>query len=219
MRYALRAGLSFCRDGDRFVFLDVPADRYFMLPEAKAESFARLVDRRSLARDDEANLQALLGRVLVQTGGCALRTTVPPPNASRSLLDEPGRAALHRTVCAWLGFSYARFQVRHLGLAALLRRLQRLKNAAAPARSDAMPVLEQAVAAFARAGRLVSINDRCLAHSAAIAVWLVRRRVAATLVIGVAVDPFQAHCWVQVDDLLVNERVDVARDYIPILVA
>jgi hypothetical protein len=38
------------------------------------------------------------------------------------------------------------------------------------------------------------------------------------LVIAVSLRPFLAHSWVQQGDVLLNERVDVARTFTPILV-
>lgn len=47
---------------------------------------------------------------------------------------------------------------------------------------------------------------------------LSRRRTTASLVIGVKVSPFGAHAWVQDGEVVLNDFVDVARIYTPILV-
>ncbi|RYM07421.1 lasso peptide biosynthesis B2 protein [Sphingobium cupriresistens] len=38
------------------------------------------------------------------------------------------------------------------------------------------------------------------------------------VVLGVQLGPFSAHCWVQHEDRLVNDRVDMVRTFTPILV-
>jgi Transglutaminase-like superfamily len=46
----------------------------------------------------------------------------------------------------------------------------------------------------------------CLQRSAATAMFLKRRGVKAELVIGVQMLPFQSHAWVEVDEIVVNDK-------------
>ena len=64
---------------------------------------------------------------------------------------------------------------------------------------------------------VISPLDNCLSQSVAIAGRLLHRNVRATLIIGVRLGPFNAHCWVQRDDRLVNDRFDMVRMFTPIL--
>jgi hypothetical protein len=46
--------------------------------------------------------------------------------------------------------------------------------------------------------------------------FLARRGLYANLVFAVTTDPFAAHCWAQVDDLVLNDSVGNAQSYTPI---
>lgn len=57
----------------------------------------------------------------------------------------------------------------------------------------------------------------CLFDSVALLHFLLKFGVHADWVFGVRVAPFGAHCWVQVDSLLVNDICDNVRCYVPIM--
>jgi hypothetical protein len=44
-----------------------------------------------------------------------------------------------------------------------------------------------------------------------------RAGIRPTLVFGVSADPFAAHCWVQLDDIVLTGDLDTARQFTPIL--
>jgi hypothetical protein len=60
-------------------------------------------------------------------------------------------------------------------------------------------------------------RDRCLPQSIAITRHLRRRSIPAILVLGVSGRPFAAHSWVQVEDMVINDTVDHASRFTPIL--
>ncbi|MDP9424243.1 MAG: lasso peptide biosynthesis B2 protein [Pseudomonadota bacterium] len=65
---------------------------------------------------------------------------------------------------------------------------------------------------FMTARRLVPIKPNCLLDSLSLLRWLGPARSGAMLVFGAKLDPFAAHCWVQADDLLLNDALEaVAR--------
>ncbi|RZM28193.1 MAG: lasso peptide biosynthesis B2 protein, partial [Sphingomonas sp.] len=68
------------------------------------------------------------------------------------------------------------------------------------------------------ARRLWSSRDRCLPRSLALAHALRASGSAARLVLGVALNPFTAHAWVQDGDRVVNDTLDHAALFTPILV-
>lgn len=57
----------------------------------------------------------------------------------------------------------------------------------------------------------------CLFDSLALVYFLLRQGVRPEWVFGVKVAPFGAHCWVQVDSVLVNDTLDNVRAYVPIM--
>jgi len=65
---------------------------------------------------------------------------------------------------------------------------------------------------FIAVRRLLPIRANCLLDSLALLRWLGPAGRTAMLVFGAKLDPFAAHCWVQVDDVLLNDTLEtVAR--------
>jgi len=218
MLYQLRPGLSYCRTGGRLVFFDSDKDRYFALaPECQA-TFDQLARGEPLAEADRSRLQALEHEILVRSGGSPLIESRRPSEVTGTLWDEAGPASAGAVLTALLALTRARGAIRAGRLAALLEQLRSRKAGLQQARHREPTSARRVAAAFKKASSWLSTHDQCLPHSLAIADCLFRRGVAATLVIGVLWGPFRAHCWVQLDDLLVNDRVDLVRDFTPILV-
>jgi hypothetical protein len=57
----------------------------------------------------------------------------------------------------------------------------------------------------------------CLWDSLALIEFLARRRLYPLWVFGVQAQPFGAHCWLQADDLLLNEATEYAGQFTPIM--
>lgn len=69
---------------------------------------------------------------------------------------------------------------------------------------------------FARARRLVPLSGNCLTDSLALVRWLHEHGAGATLIFGVKLDPFAAHCWVQTNEVLLNDHVERVERFIPV---
>lgn len=217
MPIGLRSGITFCQVSDRLVFLDVAADRYFVL-EPKAEAgFRRLMDGTC---NGAPELAPLLRRgILVDSADiCPPRQCEPPPPPRMSVLDAHLPDVPVRTVLAAAsGLIRIRLQLCIGGLGSMLRSFAESK-ARSGDWTPSVGVVERVAAAFEYSARLTRSHDQCLARSVAVATKLAASGVAADLVIGVHVRPFGAHCWIQVADRLVNDRYDAVRAYTPILV-
>ena len=81
-----------------------------------------------------------------------------------------------------------------------------------------MDGIGRVAAAFARADRYLSPLDQCLPRSLALAEALAGLRLAGRLVVGVRLRPFLAHSWVQTDRVVLNDRPDIVRTFVPLLV-
>jgi hypothetical protein len=201
--------------GDRLVFLDTIADRYFCLHvEAEAE-FRRLAGAGDPATESGPlkSTRPSIGMGEIQARRCAETRTI-----RQSLLDRPPVAAdLLATARAVLRLQQARLRFTLLGLAPAFVSFTKAKRRSA-GRSASADSLVATLAGFRAAERMLSIHDQCLSHSYAIARYLLGCGIDAELILGVRIGPFAAHCWVQHRAWLVNDRLDTVRTFTPILV-
>ncbi|TYC98005.1 lasso peptide biosynthesis B2 protein [Novosphingobium sp. BW1] len=220
MGFTLRNGISFCRVGDRIIFLDIVADRYFCLSPEAEHSFRALVEGGTPPPDD-AHVQGLLARGVLMTSAAqqapvACRPIVMPLTSVLDLdLPQPALAGTTSALC-YLATTRVRLKMAGLGqtLSWLSTRKSRLPT------SPALPEgqVERIMAGFVSAARIASQIDLCLANSIAVASRMIAKGIRPDVVLGVQLGPFSAHCWVQHGDQLVNDRVDMVRTFTPILV-
>jgi Transglutaminase-like superfamily len=215
MDLRLQPGVSFCLVADRVVFLDLEPDRYFCLSPGAQQTFLRAIES-----DDEA-LIARLAAVIPLS-----RDPDHPPIARCPDVGEPAGSLLdmllpcadwRSTMLAASSLVMAKARLRVCGLAGTVRHLARRKRRL-PRRAAREDDLLQAVSAYSRLRYIASESDQCLPRSVAVAGRLAAMGLPAALVIGVKLQPFAAHAWVQSGDWLANDRVDVVRDFTPILI-
>lgn len=221
MPLCLRPGLSFCRVADRVIFLDLAADRYFCLSAPAEVALMQYLDEgdRSGPSAELASLRTM--GLLNEQAGCRIPAPCAAPTIPEvSLLDEPLPHVGAMPIVTALGdLAASRVRLKALGLNRTLAAIRRRKAKLA---DDHNPhpdyQLRRTIAAFRGADGIISTLDNCLSQSVAVAGRLLREGVATTLVIGVRLGPFNAHCWVQRGDRLVNDRFDMVRMFTPILV-
>lgn len=78
--------------------------------------------------------------------------------------------------------------------------------------------LSAVVRRFLSARRLVPVKGNCLTDSLALLRLLGPAGHGAMLVFGVKLNPFAAHCWVQADDLVLNDRLENVASFSPVRV-
>ncbi|WP_372362202.1 lasso peptide biosynthesis B2 protein [Xanthomonas sp. NCPPB 1325] len=221
-RYTLRDDLSFCRIGERLVFLDVGNDRYFRLPSAQEHSLLAY-----LAHDpvSELEINALVEPGLLVEGAQA--AACPQPSVmpvARSAIEMPipaRRPQLFETLEVLALVLSTRLALKRTPLSKILgslsagvqqRGMQQCSVAGLEQR------LTDAASVFRHARLWVPVEMRCLLDSVALARFLRRRQLDARIVFGVALDPFSAHCWVQAGDLVLNDTVGNVHAHTPIRV-
>lgn len=207
----LHPALSFCRLEDQFLFLDLAADRYFALGTELAKAFASLLAGTATNETRDALLER---GVLVPSGGLPIEPC-PARVPQTSLLDGTPPRPSHLQVArlAWR-FAQTRRSLRRRGLANVAAKLTAARNASSR-HPDGLQ-LGLGAAAYERLVLYRGAHDLCLPHSLALARYLADRGVAAEVVLGVQLRPFSAHCWVECEDRLVNDRLDRVRLYTPI---
>lgn len=186
----------------RPVFADIQEDSYFMLePDEESVFLAKL---RAYSNGDDLHLE--VGRQHLQLVNCA------PPEASvlqNSILTS--RPALRDLIAVWWLLAAARRSIRVSTIAETLGKIKRRKQS--PPRNDKVLKLAER---FVVARKLVPIPRNCLADSVALLRWLARHGERATLVFGVKLDPFAAHCWVQTDAVLLNDHLEHVERFTPV---
>lgn len=179
------------------LFLDLEADSYFLL-----------------ADEEDAVAPAPIGASARRAGLPAEAEPTSPDLPPASLLDQEVRPRFSTAVLQlWLTRRRVRRQLSRRPLASILADLQKPRSGAFTSRRS---VAHDALA-FARARPLIPGQPHCLLDSLCLLSWLKHRMASATLVFGAKLDPFAAHCWVEGDGMLLNDRLDTVEKFTPIL--
>lgn len=218
MNYQLRAGLAFCFVNARPVFLDVSRDRYFMTKVSLEAPFKQFVAGGDPKRE---SLDRLMRAGILETAAGQRGVPSPPDIAAprRSVIEEmrgERRAGLAAAAKTALCLMRSRRRLRRDGFAGAIDWLRARKPYAVATRHA---FIEALAAEFQSARCLFPAPPNCLPDSLALIEYLSQQGFAANLVIGVRLDPFGAHCWVQTREALLNEAADYAASFTPILTA
>ena len=220
MSFVLSRGTSFCETGGHFIFLDLAGDRYHALTDEAEQSFRRLSTGARLTSRDRAVLPGLVADgLLLPTSDDRRPVACPAPaRPERSLVDEdcpvPSKT-LGRTL---FRLAQSSLMLKLRPLRAVLRGLEERKRRRNAPRQPSIATLVEVATAFRRGALVVAPLDQCLPSSIAVAHALLDRRCRPDLVIGVRLQPFGAHCWVQHGNIVLNESLDQVRNFTPILV-
>lgn len=205
----LKAGVHAAAVGDALILLDLVGDDYLCLPGAGA-AIAVTEDGAVEVRD------AATAAVLREAGLLGARPVSPPAPLPRRpsatvIHDPPGRRP---DPALW---------VQGLEAALAVRRGRKRGGVsdylalAGPRGGDRSPgCVVEAARAFWRMAPWLPIEGECLVRSALLMRFLSRRGLEADWVFGVRLWPFMAHCWVQLDELCLNDDVERLAAYTPI---
>jgi hypothetical protein len=143
-----------------------------------------------------------------------LDSEAPAPGHGNPHLVEPAsvHAAPHLLVLtAFLAFTFVDVVVHTLGFAVLRRRLGQC--AVRRSRTDEDAEQSRVLSAIDQAAMYYPYETKCL-HRSLVAAWLLRRHgVSAQLVIGCRHTPFYGHAWVEVKNVVVNDKNEVKSLY------
>lgn len=215
----LRPGISHRSFEGCAIILDIEEDRYWQVSGRMGAALDRVAkgEAKALSPDDLGALETL-GLVErhqenMPTPGCA---TLPVPVSSAIEGDactQRFRVAEALEVAS-LTFA-ARRMVRRRSLRALLDDVApEHRHGRQAQRTDALLLARR----FHRYRRLVPLSALCLPDTIAFLRFAARRDCFPHLVFGVEAWPFAAHCWAQADDCVLNDALDHARAFAPILV-
>ncbi|MDF0491133.1 lasso peptide biosynthesis B2 protein [Sphingobium sp. H39-3-25] len=214
---SVRENLHHCFCGGRAIFLDAAAGRYFCLPPAGETAFEAFV--RGAANPEQ--IDWLRCRNILTIQPAAVTSATPShPNA----LDTSAPVALPFDANAGL---IALATVERLsallilkinGFPRIYRHLARKRRATRlSGGTGTSSNVDAVVGAFAATDFLFGRTNTCLPRSLAFLSMCNRRGYYPQLVIGVRVNPFTAHCWIQDQSRILTDSVDQVRIFTPIL--
>lgn len=213
----LSDGIFFCECSNQLVILDERRDRYFGLTPSLATLLKHAAEVSPLHCPEIERLQEL---GILRPGGerSVAPTDVQVPTSS--VLEGPAftsSPSLTLFPAVVRSFAAAYWGLKLLGLSETLRIAERWKSQAEPTVNSSPREMYRLAGAFEAARRLLPLKSQCLPNSLALARLLTRWGfVEFELVIGVKIHPFAAHCWVQDQDMLLNEASDYAATFTPI---
>jgi len=223
MGYRLCEGLSVCLIEERCIFLDIRGDRYFGLEPERNAFFLELVRGSRAPGENHPQVKWFMtSSILIRVPSDEVPNFCHfPPRPCHSLIEETippstGRYAGRAVLCLVRTMVSLRFR----SLAKMIERIgdERPLVAGFQPSGKRQAELVEVAWAFHKAGRVISLVDQCLPKSIAMKRFLGSHRLSSTLVIGVALKPFTAHCWVQCDDVVMSDSLDNVRTFTPILV-
>jgi len=220
MDFTIRENIYCCGCAGRIILLDTQADRYFLLPHEVGPAFLRLWNCEPAEDRDQLDLGRLRSAGVVVTGrkaprrDCSLPEIVPPSSELTAI--EPIRRRRIDVVCAaayqlkaWLG-------IRTRPIVKILADLGPTSSEHPDGSEAADARLLRIATAFRATTGIFRQQDQCLPRSIAFKRMCKAHGVKATLVIGVTLDPFSAHAWVQSGGRVLNDTLERVRCFTPI---
>jgi hypothetical protein len=194
----LPSWVSSCEIDGQVVFLDVLANRYSRLEKEAASA---------LGRGDVDSLQPSLRRLIEDRHW--LNSNAEGARSSCCAITRRQIASAFRSLAS------ARFTIALRGFDELLWWVQRNNTIA---QTEGPPASNRSglISAFEYVERFAIRRDRCLLRSIGLQHLLAQNGYESTLVFGVRLHPFEAHCWLQDDDLILNDTIEMVGPFEPI---
>jgi hypothetical protein len=229
--YLLAPHVFPCVSGQQVVLMDLERDKYVAVVPAhrladKVRGWPVDAAQASGVHGADADADELISRMLAQgmlvtdprLGKPAVPVAIPRPERT---LVEFAFGERPRTRAAYL-LRFARSFLR-AQLSLKLAPLQSIVSAARERKARmgcaAACDLREPVTAFSRLRPLFyTVRAACLLDSLTLLNFLGADGIRPDWVFGVKTEPFDAHCWLQQGEVLLNDVPDRVRQYSPILV-
>lgn len=181
------------------VFMDIAEDFYFRLEPDEERAF--LASLKKSGRQIEPVVHGLVRGWEPQEWSIEPGPLPPQPKRALPGPRNLGYPNLLEVVAVARLLLAVRRALRTRPIGDILESLIGKSGRSSAARDPITPAI-----AFRNARRLVPLRGNCLSDSLALMRWLAGHGEGATLVFGVKLDPFAAHCWVQSGDVLLNDH-------------
>ena len=215
MHYRMRDNLSWCASNGQAVFLDLASDRYFRLrPEddQKFQSWAATGETSGFDPGDLIRAGVLVQCDRQQPPRAKTETTMPAIEFGEEAGPPPRLVDIVRALAA------QRRAARDLGRGKLAFLIEAVKADGAPrSGADSEAAARRIAAVFASTPLSFRKADRCLPRALAAQAMCRKLGVRPTVVFGVRLQPFAAHCWLQLGPHVIVGDLEQARMFVPIL--
>jgi hypothetical protein len=214
MPFHVSDDVSWCVYAGQAVFLDLRRDRYFRL---RPEQNAVFLQWAKTGTEPEG-LNRLTECGLLTAGAPRPPMAVSHPLPVRDAgVDLPRSVRTFDIVRAFVAWRRSSASLRRRRLADIVREMEE-DTGAARGTADADTRIARIAASFASTALSFRKADQCLPR--ALAAWALCRRIGVSpaIVLGVRLEPFAAHCWVQWNDAVVVGGLEEARMFTPIRV-
>lgn len=225
-----------CLADNRLVFLDLRLNQYLCLDQKNTEiaisflpDFAGAQPNPQAGKcvtDDENQqrvLEALIARGLFatrDTGG--KEVTLGSIQAPAATLVEGARQKPSIRISHWRAFLNASlrasWKLRYYSMQRVAHSVRNRKNRRGQSRTMPRATLCELVAIFHYLRPFYVTKYLCLYDSLALVEFLAAYRCYPQWTFGVTAEPFGAHCWVQEQDLVLNDTVERIGRYTPIMI-
>jgi len=232
----LAAHVRACRVGDQMIFLDLLRSKYIGMggPQISALSDMILGTAAGNGLPTQTSDTAPLGKCIRRLRKQQLLSNEPAlePTERSPVLDTPAATwavdvpdrqvpfEWGQLLRLWRSAFIASAWLRRRSLADIAQRLVALRARQPSRQRQASPeAMRASVESYMRLRPFaLSANDRCLNDSLTLIHFLATQGLFARWVIGVRVNPFGAHSWAQVGDVVLNDYPERVRHFQPILI-
>jgi hypothetical protein len=200
-------------DGD-LIFLDAELDRYSCITRSDAGPVMSALGGSPMLGDmDDVTSELQEAGLLVQGRGSGFRPVAP--GLAVGNLHDLASAELPITFATITRLMASAVEAAIKVRSKPARWLNSLGCASDGSTSRAATLALQ----FERLRPWVPKSGRCLPNSLMLMSFLRRHGVPAQIVVGVRSFPFEAHCWIQHNGVVLNDTVEHVSWYVPIAVA
>lgn len=204
-------GVHLARLDEDIIVLDLGADAYNCLLGV-ADALALEHDGAIVAGDIALATDLVAAGIATDTAPALPRMAPVSPARELPRIATPSRIeTLHAAIA--LALASRRFRDK-----SLVEMIAVDAPAAAPVVPNDEARLDRLVAAVRAARPWVPYEGECLQRSFQLRRFLADAGIATCWYFGVRTWPFAAHCWLQIDDLVLGDRLERVRFYAPILV-